>query len=68
MPNTSGPDVLQEPPNLVYWSHLPVIILTKKGQNADRRQALSLGVDAFLTKPFSLKKLLNQVNAFLARH
>ncbi len=52
----------------MYWSDLPVIILTEKGQDTDRRQELSLGADAFLTKPFSPKKLLNQVNALLARH
>lgn len=68
MPNTSSLDVLQELQNLVYWSDLPVIVLTGKGQDADRKQALSLGADAFLTKPFSPKKLLSQVNAPLARH
>ena len=68
MPNVSGLKVLRELRNLANRSDLPVIVLTGKGQDADREQALSLGAEAFLTKPFSPKKLLNQVNALLARH
>ena len=68
MPNVSGLKVLRELRSLVHRSDLPVIVLTGKGQDADREQALSLGAEAFLTKPFSPKKLLNQVNALLARH
>jgi DNA-binding response OmpR family regulator len=40
----------------------PVIILTAKGQDADRHQALELGATDFFTKPFSPKKLLARVD------
>ena len=58
MPNASGLDVLRELRSLGHREGLPVIVLTAKGQDTDREQALSLGADAFLTKPFSPKKLL----------
>jgi DNA-binding response OmpR family regulator len=67
MPEASGLDVLQEIRSLEHRAVLPVIVLTAKGQDADRERALSLGADAFLTKPFSPRKLLSQVDALLAR-
>jgi DNA-binding response OmpR family regulator len=44
-----------------------VLILTAKGQEPDRRRAETLGVDAFVTKPFSNSDVVSQVNALLAR-
>ena len=67
MPRVSGLDVLQEAKSLPHRADLPVIVLTAKGQDADRKRALSLGADAFLTKPFSPKKLLSQVDALIER-
>lgn len=43
-----------------------VLILTAKGQDADRKKAIEFGVDAFVTKPFSNKDVVDQVNALLA--
>jgi DNA-binding response OmpR family regulator len=43
-----------------------VLILTAKGQEPDRRRAETLGVDAFVTKPFSNSDVVGQVNALLA--
>ncbi len=67
MPNATGLDVLRELSGLGHRRELPVIVLTAKGQDADRQQALALGADAFLTKPFSPKKLLHQVDVLLGR-
>jgi two-component system alkaline phosphatase synthesis response regulator PhoP len=62
MPHVSGLEVLAESRALPHRSHTPVIILTAKGQDADRRQALELGATDFFTKPFSPKKLLSRVD------
>ncbi len=45
---------------------LPIIILTANGKDQDRKQALSEGVDAFLTKPTSSWELNSLVNDLLA--
>lgn len=45
----------------------PVIILTAKGEEADRIQGLSQGADDYVVKPFSVKELLARVEAVLRR-
>lgn len=62
MPFVSGLDVLAEARRLPHRSETPVIILTAKGQDADRVRALTLGATDFFTKPFSPKKLLARVD------
>ena len=46
---------------------LPVIILTAKGEEADRVRGLSGGADDYVVKPFSVKELLARVEAVLRR-
>lgn len=67
MPEMTGLDVLRELRTLGHRKDLPVIILTAKGQDADRETAFALGADEFMTKPFSPKKLLVRVDQLLAR-
>ena len=62
MPHASGLEVLAEARELPHRRETPVIILTAKGQDADRRQAVELGATDFFTKPFSPKKLLARVD------
>jgi DNA-binding response OmpR family regulator len=66
MPLLSGLDVLAEAKRLPHRKDTPVIILTAKGQDADREQALELGAIDFLTKPFSPNKLLLRINEIFA--
>lgn len=65
MPYVSGLEVLAETRKLEHRRATPVIILTAKGQDADRMQALSLGATDFFTKPFSPKKLLARIDDIL---
>lgn len=46
---------------------LPVIILTARGEEADRVHGLRLGADDYVVKPFSVKELLARVEAVLRR-
>jgi DNA-binding response OmpR family regulator len=46
---------------------VPIIMLTARGQEADRVQGLELGADDYITKPFSLRELLARVRAVLRR-
>lgn len=45
----------------------PVIILTARGEEADRVKGLRLGADDYVVKPFSVKELLARVDAVLRR-
>ncbi|CAN5694214.1 hypothetical protein BH23GEM3_BH23GEM3_02250 [soil metagenome] len=66
MPYVSGLDVLAETRQLPARQQTPVIVLTAKGQDSDRRRALDLGATDFFTKPFSPKKLLARIDEFFA--
>jgi CheY-like chemotaxis protein len=57
MPNLSGLDVLARIRGSDRLKHLPCIILTAAGQEAQHQKAMELGATEFLTKPFSPKKL-----------
>jgi DNA-binding response OmpR family regulator len=46
---------------------LPVIIMTARGEEADRVRGLRLGADDYVVKPFSVKELLARVDAVLRR-
>jgi DNA-binding response OmpR family regulator len=67
MPGYTGLEVLAELPGLPFRADLPVVILTAKGQDADRERAFALGAADFVTKPFSPKKLLARIRELLAR-
>ena len=67
MPDTTGLEVLDRLRSLAHRRAVPVVILTAKGQDADRDQAFNLGADDFVTKPFSPKKLLARIDQILDR-
>jgi two-component system OmpR family response regulator len=48
-------------------SHIPVIILTGRVEEADRVMGLELGADDYLTKPFSPRELLARIRTVLRR-
>ncbi|MEX0912461.1 MAG: response regulator [Gemmatimonadota bacterium] len=66
MPEISGLDVLARLKTYPHRRATPVIILTAKGQDADRERALELGAADFLTKPFSPSKLLARIDEIFA--
>ncbi|MFP9118075.1 response regulator transcription factor [Flavobacterium sp. RNTU_13] len=43
-----------------------VIFLSAKNKESDIEKGLSLGADLYMTKPFSIKKLVEQVNSLIA--
>jgi len=48
-------------------AHIPVVMLTAKGEESDKIVGLELGADDYMTKPFSVKELLARVRAVLRR-
>ena len=67
MPEYTGLEVLAFARRLTQREGLPIVILTAKGQDADREAAFKIGADDFLTKPFSPKKLLARIHELLER-
>ncbi len=65
LPGRDGLDILKEV--RATRPTLPVIILTARGEEADRVHGLRLGADDYVVKPFSVKELLARVEAVLRR-
>jgi len=64
MPKKDGLDVLKE---IRTESSVPVVMLTAKGEDADRIVGLELGADDYLPKPFNPRELLARMRAVLRR-
>lgn len=64
MPGPDGFEVLQK---LRVHTQVPVIMLTAKGDDADRIVGLELGADDYLPKPFNPRELLARIRAVLRR-
>ena len=45
--------------------HIPIIIITSYALSGDDLKAYAAGCDAYVSKPYSPRKLLNQIRAFL---
>src|SRR5262249_59969238 len=45
----------------------PILVLTAKGEEADKVRGLKMGADDYVTKPFGLLELLARVEALLRR-
>jgi DNA-binding response OmpR family regulator len=64
MPGMDGWEVCQQ---LRDNSSVPIIMLTAKGEEFDKLRGFHLGVDDYVTKPFSFAELLARVGAVLSR-
>jgi two-component system, OmpR family, response regulator RegX3 len=64
LPDGSGFDVCRE---LRARSRVPIIMLTARGEEADRVAGLELGADDYVVKPFSARELVARVRAVLRR-
>jgi len=64
LPDKNGLDVLKE---IRAEQSLPVIMLTAKGEDADRIVGLELGADDYLPKPFNPRELLARMKAVIRR-
>lgn len=65
LPKRSGFDVLKQIRANPQTQNLPVLVLTAKGQQQDRRIAEELGADMFVTKPYSNADVVDAVRTLL---
>ncbi|HHH27068.1 MAG TPA: response regulator transcription factor [Polyangiaceae bacterium] len=64
LPGMDGISVCQK---LREQSDVPVIMITARGEEADRVMGLEIGADDYLAKPFSPRELLARINALVRR-
>ncbi|MCT7374613.1 response regulator transcription factor [Chelativorans salis] len=67
LPGMNGLDVLRAVRQDDKLAHLPVIVLTAKGQAQDRRAAAKVGANSFITKPYSNAEVVKRVGEFAGR-
>ncbi|MDD3673931.1 MAG: response regulator [Thauera propionica] len=65
MPKKSGFEVCQEIKADPALSAVRILMLTAKGRDTEVAKGLALGADAYMTKPFSTKELVEKVRSLL---
>lgn len=68
MPEMDGFALLEKLKNAKEYAHIPIIMLTALDTQESKLSALTLGVDDYLTKPFSPKELFARAHNLLERH
>ena len=64
LPDVDGKEVIRR---VREWSAVPIIILTARGQEEEKIEALDAGADDYVTKPFSVGELMARMRVSLRR-
>ncbi len=64
LPDLSGLEVIE---GLRGWTSVPIVVLSGRTDSADKVEALDVGADDYVTKPFSMDELLARMRAALRR-
>ena len=64
LPDGDGIDLARD---IREWSRVPIIVISARGREADKVEALDAGADDYLTKPFSVNELLARIRVALRR-
>ena len=67
LPNVSGVELCQMVRQNYETKEIPIIMLTARGDEADKVKGLSQGADDYMTKPFSVPELMARIGALLRR-
>ena len=67
LPRLSGLEICKEIRRDSALNRLPILMLTARGEEADRVVGLEMGADDYVTKPFSPRELVARVKALLRR-
>ena len=60
LPDMDGIEVIKK---IRTWSNMPIIVLSARSEDSDKIEALDMGADDYLTKPFSVEELLARLRA-----
>ena len=67
LPNVQGIDICREMRRTYELRSTPIIMLTARGEEADKVRGLSFGADDYMTKPYSIPELMARIGALLRR-
>ena len=67
LPQLSGLELCRRLRRRAETAHVPIIMLTARGEEPDRLRGLDVGADDFVTKPFSPAELVARIRAVLRR-
>ncbi len=67
LPHVSGIEICRQIRRKTELRDLPVIMLTARGEEADRVRGLEVGADDYVTKPFSPSELIARIRAVMRR-
>ena len=63
LPDVSGTEICRQVKSDPRTRHVPVVMLTAKGEEVDRVVGFELGADDYVTKPFSVRELVLRLKA-----
>ncbi len=64
LPDMDGTEIIKK---VRSWSQVPIIVISARGEAKDKIEALDLGADDYLTKPFLVEELLARIRVALRR-
>ena len=64
LPDIDGTEIIKK---VREWSNLPIIVVSARGEDKDKIEALDMGADDYLTKPFSVEELLARIRVALRK-
>jgi len=64
LPDMDGVEVIRK---IRTWSNMPIIVISARGDDRDKIEALDAGADDYLTKPFSVDELLARLRVTIRR-
>ena len=67
LPEISGIDFARQLKKDAKTQHIPIIILTARGEEEDKIRGFDVGADDYITKPFSPRELIARIKAVLRR-
>ncbi|WMW21315.1 response regulator [Methanolobus mangrovi] len=68
IPGIDGFEVCKQLKSDSMYNHIPVIMLTARGEVDDKVEGIELGADDYVTKPFNLKELKARIKMILRRN
>ncbi|WP_194757124.1 phosphate regulon transcriptional regulator PhoB [Aliidiomarina indica] len=67
LPGGSGIQLARQVKTTEHLRHIPIIMLTARGEEEDKIKGLEVGADDYVTKPFSPKELIARMRAVFRR-